>query len=304
MSSTIRLFADDWLVYREIKSTADCDALQEALNKLVTWSHTWGMEFNVAKCNILTVTNKAKHQVKYRYGMEGEVVKSASSTPYLGITVNSKLTWNNHIDGITSSANRLLGFLWRNMHRCPPTLKERAYTAMVRPKLEYCSSVWDPCRQKHVNQLEMVQRTAARFVMNKPHRIQDTTSVTEMVHKLKWQPLQQRRTHNDVPDHQNHSGCSCLIPPMPEATGRTMAVPATPAYSGQLQILICTPDHSGLERSTGAGHQSRVTWHLQAVNRPSPALGPPTPHLVYSVDLYSRLPLSRASWEPKFASAS
>ena len=150
------------------------------------------------KCNILTVMNKVKHQVKYRYRMEGEMVKSASSTPYLGVTVNSKLTWNNHIDRITSSANRLLGFLWRNMHQCPPTLKERAYTAMVRPKLEYCSSVWDPCRQKHVNQLEMVQRRAARFVMNKPHRRQDTTSVTEMVHQLKWHSLQQRRTHSRV----------------------------------------------------------------------------------------------------------
>ena len=145
----------------------------------------------------LTVTNKVKHQVKYRYRMEGEVVKSASSTPYLGVTINSKLTWNNHIDGITSSANPLLGFLWRNMHRCPPTLKERAYTAMVRPKLEYCSSVWNHCRQKHANQLEMVQRRAARFVMNKPHRRQDTSSVTEMVHHLKWQSLQWR-THSRV----------------------------------------------------------------------------------------------------------
>ena len=141
--------------------TADYDALQADLNKLVTWSHTWGMEFKVAKCNILTLTNQMKHQVKYRYRMEGEVVKSARSTPYLGVTVNSKLTWSNHIDGITSSTSRLLGFLWRNMHRCNPH---------PTPKLEYCSSVWDPCRQKHVNQLEMLQRRAARFVMNKPHR--------------------------------------------------------------------------------------------------------------------------------------
>ena len=64
--------------------TADCVALQADLNKLLTWSHTWGMEFKVAKCNILTLTNKVKHQVKYPYRMEGEVVKSARSTPYLG----------------------------------------------------------------------------------------------------------------------------------------------------------------------------------------------------------------------------
>jgi hypothetical protein len=198
ISSSIRLFADDCLLYREIRSSSDCDALQADLDKLVTWSHTWGMEFNVAKCNILTVTNKVKHSVKYRYKMEGEVVRSTSSTPYLGVTINSKLTWNDHIDGITSSSNRLIGFLWRNMHRCPSTLKERAYTTMVRPKLEYSSPVWDPCRQKHVNKLEMVQRRAARFVANKPHRRHDTTSVTDLVHQLKWQPLQQRRTNSRV----------------------------------------------------------------------------------------------------------
>ena len=46
ISSRIRLFADDALLYREIKEQKDADTLQEDLKKLETWSTTWQMSFH------------------------------------------------------------------------------------------------------------------------------------------------------------------------------------------------------------------------------------------------------------------
>ena len=84
------------------------------------------------------------------------------------------------------------------MHRCPQTIKEKAYKSTVRPKLEYCSTIWDPYQQKYIAQIEMVQKRAARFVKNMPHRNAATSqpSATAMVADLGWETLQARRHNN------------------------------------------------------------------------------------------------------------
>jgi len=62
----------------------------------------------------------------------------------------------------------MLGFLRHTLYRCPEHLKEKTYKAIVRPKLEYCSSIWDPYQQKYIDKLEMTQCRAAQFVKNIP----------------------------------------------------------------------------------------------------------------------------------------
>ena len=49
ITSQIRLFADDCLIYRPIRSSADCEALQRELDSLERWSSAWGMKFNTKK---------------------------------------------------------------------------------------------------------------------------------------------------------------------------------------------------------------------------------------------------------------
>ena len=69
-------------------------------------------------------------------------------------------------------------------------IKERAYKAFVRPRLEYASSVWDPYTQKSIDKLEAAPRRAARFVLNRYH---NTSSVHLMLDSLGWPSLEQRR---------------------------------------------------------------------------------------------------------------
>ena len=155
------------------------------------------MEFNISKCIILSITNTTKNKIKHQHTMDSQALKSQDSAEYLGVTINSKLQWNQHINNIRGTANKLIGFLWRTMHRCPQDLKSKAYTTLVRPKIKYCCSVWDPHHQKYINQLDMVQRRAARFVKNTPYRFRENpTSVTVMVEELRWDSYQNRRLHS------------------------------------------------------------------------------------------------------------
>ena len=96
---------------------------------------------------------------------------------------------NTHIDNITSNGNKSLGYLKRNLQISNPEVKSRAYQALVRPKLEYSCSIWDPYTHDNINKLEMIQRRAARYVQNKYH---NTSSVTSMIDTLGWPTLAER----------------------------------------------------------------------------------------------------------------
>ena len=61
-------------------------------------------------------------------------IKEVSSVKYLGVTINSKLNWSEHIARITSKASSVLGFLQRNFKQCPTNIKVSCYKSLV---LEY-----------------------------------------------------------------------------------------------------------------------------------------------------------------------
>ena len=58
---------------------------------------------------------------------------------------------------IYNEANRMLGFLNRNLYHAPQHIKEYTYKTLVLPSVDYCSAIWDPYSKKDVSKLEMLQ---------------------------------------------------------------------------------------------------------------------------------------------------
>ena len=85
----------------------------------------------------------------------------------------------------------MLGFLRRNLKSTSVETKTNAYISMVRPSLEYCASVWNPNQKELIQNIEMIQRRAARYVSN---RFRNTSSVSSMLDALQWESLESRRT--------------------------------------------------------------------------------------------------------------
>ena len=73
-------------------------------------------------------------------------------------------------------------------------MKEAAYKGMVRPILEYGSSVWDPHTGKLQEELGRVQNLAGRFVTR--NYDYETGSMTDILGQLKWESLKKRRKDN------------------------------------------------------------------------------------------------------------
>ena len=190
-TSRMRLFADDTLIYSTIESYDDAAKLQSDLTALQEWAQKWQMKFNPSKCHVLRISRK-QNPVESNYVLMGKVLDSVTHHPYLGVELSSNLDWGQHVNNKVMKANRSLGFLRRNLSSCPEGVKEAAYKAIVRPHVEYASSVWDPHLKKHVKQIEGVQRRAARFVKNCYTR--EPGTVTNLLNELNWIPLKERRT--------------------------------------------------------------------------------------------------------------
>ena len=117
-------------------------------------------------------------------------VKVVQEFKYLGVHISNSCSWQKHIKYVVSKGNQMLRFIKRNFKGCPEKVKETVYLSMVRPLLEYASCVWDPCEEGRKHELEMVQRRAARFVLNDYNR---TSSVKSMLSKIGWEILENRR---------------------------------------------------------------------------------------------------------------
>ena len=163
ISSNTRLFADDCILYRVIKDKLDQDTLQADLNLLIKWTKTWQMAFNAKKCVVLRCT-RLLTTLSYDYHINDSLLQLVTKHPYLGVLLDSTMSFRNHLENITTKATRMLNFLRRNLYRCNQEVKCMAYTHLVRPMLEYASCVWDPYYDKDINALKMVQRRAARWV--------------------------------------------------------------------------------------------------------------------------------------------
>ncbi|XP_071170901.1 uncharacterized protein [Mytilus edulis] len=147
------------------------------------------MAFHPDKCNVLTISRK-NNTIATSYKLHGHTLEPVKSAKYLGCTFTSEMKWNDHVNNICNKANRTIGFLKRNLNIGSTSVKERAYKTLVRPITEYASPVWDPYNKTEIDRIEMVQRRAARYVMNKH---QNHSSVSKMLNHLEWRSLEQRR---------------------------------------------------------------------------------------------------------------
>ena len=196
LQSFTGIFCDDTLLAKEISDINDAEQLQDDLNHVFEWSKLWGMKFNAEKCIQMTVTNKRKY-VNYQYYLNEDILERKNKIKYLGITIDNKLSFSEHIQDKCKKATTVLNMLKRNLYFAPKIVKEKAYVACVLPIIEYGSSSWNPTSKKQQNSLEMVQHNAAKFVANRyPKKGKyEEFSINKVISSLEWRTLEERRNH-------------------------------------------------------------------------------------------------------------
>jgi len=133
---------------------------------------------------------QTKSYIIYNYLLENHTITEVPHTKYLRVTVDWRLSWNEHIQQISNKANQVNNFLRRNFHQCPTDVKSNCYKMIVQPSIENASTVWAPHTLTNINQLESIQRRAERFCVNDYSTF---SRVSRMISSLNLPTLEQRR---------------------------------------------------------------------------------------------------------------
>lgn len=185
---SIRLFADDTIVYMPVKNERDALCFQRDLDNLFDWSVQNKMKFNTSKSNIIIFGKQPNIFIEYR--INGEIIPHSDTVKYLGLYIHRSLKWEHHIESILSRSRRTLALLTHTLYNATPRLKKVAYYSICRPVLEYGSELWDPTHKTTIQSLEVLQNKAVRFIFRIKGR---DTSMTEIKNHNHINTLQQRR---------------------------------------------------------------------------------------------------------------
>ena len=169
VSSTVKLYADDTKIYRELADPIiDSQLLQADLANLSEWACKWQLRFNADKCESMRITHsRDKSLTNYTLG---KPLKDVNSFKDLGVTITKDLSWGIHISMTVNKANKTLGAIKRPVGIANTKIFSMLYKSLVRPILEYEVPVWCPYLVKDIHALECVQRRASRLALNETKR--------------------------------------------------------------------------------------------------------------------------------------
>ena len=145
-------------------------------------------------------------QILFDFTLHQQKLDQVQSAKYLGLTITDNLDWGQHVSEISCKATKTMGFLRCNL--APRHTKEVAYKTLVRPQLEYAAPIWNPYHKLQIQEVEKVQRTAARWTCR---RWRNTSSVGDMLDVLEWPSLEARREQSSLTFFNKiHSGTVSL----------------------------------------------------------------------------------------------
>ena len=168
ISCEFKAFADDYKLYLRyprsdsssvIESVA---AMQADLDLINTRAQSWNLSLNPDKCAVLRFYRGSFDWSSLGdaavYSLNGTPIKIVTGHKDLGVFIDSKLRFHQHIHTIVNKASGLASNLLRStVNRGAPFMTE-LFISHVRPLLDYCSSVYNVGYLGDSRLLESVQR--------------------------------------------------------------------------------------------------------------------------------------------------
>ena len=94
--------------------------------------------------------------------IDGSPLSFKDSTKFLGVTIDSHLSWDNHIHNICNSVSRATGILYKLRYFLDDKTLFMLYNALILPHLNYCNIVWGNSATTKLNSILLLQKRAIR----------------------------------------------------------------------------------------------------------------------------------------------
>lgn len=175
-------YADDTAVVFEGATWEEAHSTAEAgMRKVSMWLNTNLLTLNTSKTNYMcfSINNRTQPlhsniKIHNCNNLQDNClcpsIEKVTSTKYLGVIIDHKLSWHNHIEVAT---NRVRKLIWifkklRNVATCK--LLNQVYFGLAQSILAYCIPVWGGATKGKLLELERSQRSLLKIMYNKPYR--------------------------------------------------------------------------------------------------------------------------------------
>ena len=112
----LKLYADDVTVYSRVERPIDAEiVLQPYINKVVKWGRKWKFKFSASKSTTVSFTRSYKPGDDPLLFLNGMRIPNASKFKFLGVILDAKLLWKDHIAHVVNKCIRLKK---RLLHYC------------------------------------------------------------------------------------------------------------------------------------------------------------------------------------------
>jgi ribonuclease HI len=154
----------------------NCRNLEATYEKCKAWETKHASKFNPSKFSLIHLPSAYMKNINMDspVQLDGQKVKPVTKCRILGLILDSKLSWDSHIECIEAKTTRSLGALgslagstWGTSYKG----LRQIYQATILPQITYAASIWyAPTsagvqhRRRAIRKLEAVQRKAARII--------------------------------------------------------------------------------------------------------------------------------------------
>ena len=160
------LFADDTNIYYEANTLDNLElTINKELNKLRVWLIVNRLSLNIDKTNfvIFHPYNKPMRK-KITLKMHKNAISEKDHVKYLGIKIDSTLTWRTHIDNVTTKISQAIGSLYKIRPFVNFKIMKTLYYSLVYPHLIYAIEVWGSADDTHLNKILISQKRIVRLI--------------------------------------------------------------------------------------------------------------------------------------------
>lgn len=162
--------------------------ISACLSDISKWMSHHHLQLNLAKTEFLVFPANEAFKHDFNINMDSLSLSPTKNAKSLGVIIDDKLTFADHIASVTRSCRYIL----YNIRKIRPYLTQYAtqllVQAMVISRLDYCNALLTGLPACAIKPLQMIQNAAARLVFNQPKR----AHVTPLLKELHWLPVSAR----------------------------------------------------------------------------------------------------------------
>ena len=108
--------------------------------------------------------SSVEHNINLNLNLNGKIIRTSDSLKILGVTIDNKLNFNEHINDVCKKASQRVGVIMRLRNLISTTAKLVLFKSAILPYLTYCHLFWHFCRASDTRRLERIQERGLRAV--------------------------------------------------------------------------------------------------------------------------------------------